>query len=142
MRRALLIATIAALVLPAQAFAHATLERTAPRFEQRLNAAPRVVTLSFDQYVENLPHAIRLYSTRGELPVPRIQNKGRKLIATVPRLRAGAYTVRWHALSGDGHAPEQYRVATVRNLDAWYAAFSVTPRQKMYLDPKDRVRIW
>lgn len=42
----------------------------------------------------------------------------------------------------DGHAPEQYRAATVRNLDAWYAAFSVTPNQKMYLAPKDRVRVW
>ena len=42
----------------------------------------------------------------------------------------------------DGHAPEQYRAATVRNLDAWYAAFSVTPNQKMYLAPKHRVRIW
>ena len=42
----------------------------------------------------------------------------------------------------DGHAPEQYRAATVRNLDAWYAAFPVTPNQKMYLAPKNRVRIW
>ncbi|HEV8550705.1 MAG TPA: copper resistance CopC family protein, partial [Polyangiaceae bacterium] len=103
MRRALLITAIAALALPAQAFAHATLERTSPGFEQRVNAAPRTVTLRFDQYIENLPHAIRLYSTHRELPVPRIRNNGRDLIATVPRLRAGGYTIRWHALSGDGH---------------------------------------
>ena len=45
-------------------------------------------------------------------------------------------------IATDGHAPEQYRAATVRNLDAWYAAFAVTPNQKMYLDPKKRVRIW
>jgi putative endopeptidase len=45
-------------------------------------------------------------------------------------------------IATDGHAPPPYRAATVRNLDAWYAAFSVTPKQKMYLEPKDRVRIW
>jgi endothelin-converting enzyme/putative endopeptidase len=42
----------------------------------------------------------------------------------------------------DGHAPDQYRADTVRNLDAWYEAFSVQPGQKLYLAPNDRVRIW
>ena len=42
----------------------------------------------------------------------------------------------------DGHAPGTYRADTVRNLDAWYQAFSVKPGQKLYLAPKDRVRIW
>jgi putative endopeptidase len=45
-------------------------------------------------------------------------------------------------IATDGHAPPQYRADTVRNVDPWYAAFSVTPKQKMYLAPKDRVRIW
>jgi putative endopeptidase len=40
------------------------------------------------------------------------------------------------------HAPEMYRVATVRNLDAWYGAFDVTPGQRLYVEPKERVRIW
>ena len=42
----------------------------------------------------------------------------------------------------NGHAPDQYRAATVRNLDPWYATFSVYSNAKMYLDPKDRVRVW
>jgi putative endopeptidase len=42
----------------------------------------------------------------------------------------------------DPHAPAQYRAATVRNIDAWYAAFDVQPGQKLYLAPRDRVRIW
>ena len=42
----------------------------------------------------------------------------------------------------DGHAPEEYRADTVRNLDAWYAAFSVKPTQKLFLKPADRVRVW
>ena len=40
------------------------------------------------------------------------------------------------------HAPEDYRVATVRNLDAWYDAFDVRPGQRLYLEPSARVRIW
>ena len=42
----------------------------------------------------------------------------------------------------DGHAPARYRAATVRNIDAWYAAFDVQSGRELYLDPKDRVRIW
>ena len=40
------------------------------------------------------------------------------------------------------HAPENYRVATVRNLDAWYDAFGVRPEHRLYLEPKARVHIW
>jgi predicted metalloendopeptidase len=42
----------------------------------------------------------------------------------------------------DGHAPAAFRPATVRNLDAWYAAFLVSPGQKLYLAPPDRVKVW
>jgi putative endopeptidase len=42
----------------------------------------------------------------------------------------------------DGHAPDEYRADTVRNLDAWYAAFGVKAGQKLYLAPADRVRVW
>ena len=42
----------------------------------------------------------------------------------------------------DGHAPDEYRADTVRNLDAWYQAFDVKPGDKLYLTPDQRVRIW
>ncbi|WP_308517504.1 M13 family metallopeptidase [Sphingomonas flavescens] len=42
----------------------------------------------------------------------------------------------------NGHAPEQFRALTVRNLDAWYPAFQVKPGQKLYLAPDKRVKIW
>ncbi len=45
-------------------------------------------------------------------------------------------------LATDGHAPESYRIATVRNIDAWYDAFDVQRGQRLYLEPKARVRIW
>ena len=40
------------------------------------------------------------------------------------------------------HAPEMYRVSTVRNFDAWYDAFDVRDGQRMYLAPSGRVRVW
>jgi predicted metalloendopeptidase len=45
-------------------------------------------------------------------------------------------------IATDGHAPDQFRAATVRNLDPWYDAFNVRAGQKLHLEPKDRVRIW
>ena len=45
-------------------------------------------------------------------------------------------------IATDGHAPDEYRADTVRNLDGWYDAFSVMPGQKLYLAPSDRVRVW
>lgn len=46
-------------------------------------------------------------------------------------------------LLSDPHSPGKYRVIGVlRNLDAFYDAFSVQPTDAMYLPPAERVRIW
>jgi putative endopeptidase len=42
----------------------------------------------------------------------------------------------------DDHSPDQFRPVTVRNLDAWYAAFDVKPGEKLYRAPADRVHTW
>jgi len=42
----------------------------------------------------------------------------------------------------DPHAPGEYRSLTVRNIDAWYAAFEVKPGEKLYLAEPERVKIW
>ena len=46
------------------------------------------------------------------------------------------------AQAASDHAPENYRVSTVRNIDAWYEAFDVKPGQRLFLEPAARVRIW
>jgi putative endopeptidase len=51
-----------------------------------------------------------------------------------PALRARVAT--------NGHSPAPFRIRTVRNLDAWYAAFDVQPGQKLYLPPGARVKVW
>jgi putative endopeptidase len=43
----------------------------------------------------------------------------------------------------DPHSPEVDRVdGTLRNVDAWYAAWNVKPGDTLYLAPDQRVRIW
>jgi copper transport protein len=103
LKRLVLTAATLALVFPAQAFAHATLEKASPGFRQRLASSPRLVTLSFDQYVKVLPGSVQLFSAKHAVPVRRIWTDRFVLKASLPRLPQGAYTVRWHALSSDGH---------------------------------------
>ncbi|MBW6526724.1 M13 family metallopeptidase [Sphingomonas sp. RHCKR7] len=56
------------------------------------------------------------------------------------KIRDGALRAR---LLTDPHSPAFYRVnGIVRNVDAWYDAFGVKPGEKLYLAPKDRVKIW
>jgi putative endopeptidase len=43
----------------------------------------------------------------------------------------------------DPHSPEYFRAnGAVRNNDAWYKAFNVTPGDALYLPPEERVHIW
>jgi endothelin-converting enzyme/putative endopeptidase len=63
-----------------------------------------------------------------------------------------AFAQSWRSIISDGalrtqlanndHAPERFRVSTVRNFDAWYDAFDVAPGQRLYLEPAARVHIW
>lgn len=45
-------------------------------------------------------------------------------------------------IATDVHAPSRWRAQTVRNLDAWYAAFGVQAGQKLFLAPDKRVKVW
>ncbi len=45
-------------------------------------------------------------------------------------------------INNDGHAPDQTRASTVRNIDAWYSAFNIQPGRKLYLAPAERVKVW
>jgi len=46
-------------------------------------------------------------------------------------------------VTSDEHSPAYFRCnGTVRNMDAWYAAFSVQPSNALYLPDSERVEIW
>lgn len=48
-----------------------------------------------------------------------------------------------YLVKSDTHSLNPFRVnGVVRNLDAWYTAFEVTPGQALYLAPAERVRVW
>ncbi len=56
------------------------------------------------------------------------------------KYREGA--MRAQVLSNE-HAPAEFRpIGATRNVDAWYKTFNVTPDQKYYLAPENRVHLW
>ncbi|MES2127149.1 MAG: M13 family metallopeptidase [Pseudomonadota bacterium] len=55
------------------------------------------------------------------------------------KLREGAMR---QAVLADGHSPAPWRIATLRNIDAWYKAYDVQPGDALYLAPTERVRVW
>jgi copper transport protein len=102
-RRALALAAIAALALPATALAHASLQHESPSFRERLQVAPRQVVLRFDQDVSVLPGSIEVLTLKGRNVAGRARAVSHGLAAPLPPLGKGPYTVRWKAVSNDGH---------------------------------------
>ena len=46
-------------------------------------------------------------------------------------------------VTSDPHSPGRFRVwGPLRNVDAWYKAFGITPDNAMYIPPEKRARIW
>jgi copper transport protein len=103
MRRALPLCIVAALVLPASAFAHASLLRESPSYKQEVAKAPHWISLTFDQTVELIPNAVEVLNRRGVNLAKPARVDGTRLIVPLRKLPRGPYTVRWKALSTDGH---------------------------------------
>jgi putative endopeptidase len=93
------------------------------------------LTAAFEAYRASLgaKAADKDYVRRGdrEFFIAFAQSFGAKLSETAMRAQ----------LATD-HAPEMYRMDTVRNLDAWYEAFDVVPGNRLYVEPRARVRVW
>jgi copper transport protein len=99
-------ATVAALAVPVGASAHAAVMQTSPSYRERLAVAPRLVSIRFDQPVKAFASSIVVYTAPGNVVSGTTHNAPRdNRVVEVPlrSLPRGAYTVRWHALSGDGH---------------------------------------
>ena len=88
---------------PAAAWAHATLKSEYPVFGTELKVAPKLVKLHFDQYVD-FP-SIQVYNAKGKTYALQAVAHGLNVVGAAARgrCRRGAYTVRWHVLSADGH---------------------------------------
>jgi copper transport protein len=106
MRRALVVGLLVALAAPAAAFGHASIRDSKPASRERLAQAPTRVEVDFDQAVKVFPNGIRVYDVNGRQLARNAHSEsgGHAIVAGLAtRLPKGAYTVRWRALSGDGH---------------------------------------
>ena len=103
--RRLALAALLALAFPAAAAAHATMEQSTPGFQQELRRAPAVVRLRFDQAVTVFPDSIVVVDATGRRVSRTAAADGdpRALHVPLGRTGRGAYTVRWHVMSADGH---------------------------------------
>ena len=124
MRRALPVLAIAlALVAPASAFAHATLEASSPERGQRLAAVPSEVQLRFDEPVEASFGALRVFDERGRevqqgKPVRPGGNSSRVAVKLRPGLRPGGFTATYRVISADSHPVSGGFVFTVGDAGA------------------------
>jgi len=132
-KRAVLVGLVVALAAPAAAFGHASIRDSKPASRQRLERAPTQVEIDFDQAVKVFPNGIKVYDTRGHVLSHDVRSEsgGHAIVASLAPLPTGAYTVRWQALSGDGHVVGGVytfgvRVAAPEPTDAWGASGPTT----------------
>jgi copper transport protein len=92
-----------ALIFPAAASAHATLQSTTPKFASELQRGPQTIRLHFDQHVSLLPGSVHVLNGVGRDFAGIARVEGTTLVARVRPLKLGAYTVRWRAISADSH---------------------------------------
>jgi len=106
-KRALLLAGLLALALPASAFAHAALLRTKPSASRVVNKPPQQVSLTYSEPVEprfaiiSVTNATAKQVTAGS-PRRAADNPDR-LVVPLERVPAGWYLVFWRVISIDGH---------------------------------------
>ena len=88
--------------------------------------AHRIATGDADEAIDDLSPAQRLFLSWASV----WQSKSRDELVR-------------QRLATDPHSPNEFRCnQVVRNLDAFYAAFDVTPEDRLWLDPDRRVSIW
>ena len=102
--KALLLSCVAtATMFSASALAHTHLVRSNPADQAVLEKSPAVATLVFAEAVTLT--AVKIESTGGIkiTPKPLPAGPAAELSVALPVLNPGSYTMRWRALSDDGH---------------------------------------
>ena len=102
----LALATLAVAVTPL-AFAHASLVASFPAKGQVMTGSPTEIHLTFNERVEARYCRIKLVSdAKKNFDADRAsadKTNPNSIIAAVPVLKPGVYSVRWTAVGGDGH---------------------------------------
>ena len=104
---AVVLVLAAAILGPAPAFAHASLENSEPTAGAVLDASPETVTIRFSEAVGIQAAAIRLFDASGS-PVDigasrHPDGQASAVTASLPPLVNALYVVSWRAVSADGH---------------------------------------
>lgn len=114
MRRALAVASVLALALPATAFGHARFLFSTPADGQVLHAAPRALVVHFDDRVTVGPGIAAVDATGRSLLRGTPSAHGRTLTIPLRTSRDRTYDVRWSVVSDDGHDVTGVAAFTVR----------------------------
>ena len=109
--RALAVALLAALavlvVLPAQALAHATLERTVPSASATTSSPPKEVSLTFSEGIEPRFAIVSVTDAGGHQVTAGAPahppGDGTTLVVPLKDVKQGWYLVYWRVISADGH---------------------------------------
>src|SRR4051812_4603782 len=108
--RLALLVLVAGAILPASAFAHATIVSTTPADGQVLKAQPREVSLKWSEAVDLGSHAVRLLDSSGSEVKTAAAKHGPGGAATAvlelpPGLAAGPCVVGWGVGPSGSHPP-------------------------------------
>jgi copper transport protein len=108
MKRLLLTAALAALVVPGVAAAHAILLQTSPADGAVLARSPREIRVTFDDAIQLGSGSAAVANADGaSILSARPRVAGHSLILPLrPGLPSGAYSVRWSIVAEDGHREE------------------------------------
>jgi copper transport protein len=106
-KRALLLVVLAALTLPASAWAHAALLKTLPSASVTVNTPPKRVALTYSEAVEPRFAIVSVTDAAGTQQTAgapaRSPTDPDELDVPLRRLRQGWYLVFWRVISEDGH---------------------------------------
>lgn len=94
-----------AAALPGPALAHAVVVQAQPALDQQVAAGPLDIRLEFNSRIDKKRSRLQLTlpdGTRTDVPIAE-DGEPNVLMAQVPALAPGAYTLRWQVLAVDGH---------------------------------------
>lgn len=103
------VAVLIALAAPAAAHAHAALVRSVPGSRAVLTQAPASIDLCFNESIELKFSSITLEDAGGAtIPLGKLQagSDPKCLVAPIPTIGTGVFTVHYRVLSRDGHVVE------------------------------------
>jgi methionine-rich copper-binding protein CopC len=99
------IALATSLLVPKLALAHALLVDSTPKANEMVHGSSLQVDLKFNSRVDGSRSVVQLASPDGSVRALQLgaQTQPQEIVTHVDGLTKGSYTLRWQALSSDGH---------------------------------------